>query len=38
MDVFITKLRKYLKKDDNVEIVNIHGNGFQLLVKEEAKS
>lgn len=38
MDVFITKLRKYLKEDDNVEIVNIHGNGFQLLVKEEANS
>ncbi|MBK7739825.1 MAG: response regulator transcription factor [Saprospiraceae bacterium] len=34
MDVFITKLRKYLKKDENIEIVNIHGNGFQLLVKE----
>ncbi len=39
MDVFVTKLRKYLKKDENIEIVNIHGNGFQLLVKaeEEAK-
>lgn len=36
MDVFLTKLRKYLKKDPNIEIVNIHGNGFQLLVKEEA--
>ena len=38
MDVFVTKLRKYLKKDENIEIVNIHGNGFQLLVKagEEA--
>lgn len=35
MDVFVTKLRKYLKLDDNIEIVNIHGNGFQLLVKEE---
>ncbi len=35
MDVFVTKLRKYLKKDENIEIVNIHGNGFQLLVKEE---
>ena len=35
MDVFVTKLRKYLKRDDNIEIVNIHGNGFQLLVKEE---
>lgn len=35
MDVFVTKLRKYLKRDDNIEIVNIHGNGFQLLVKSE---
>ncbi|MEN0046133.1 MAG: response regulator transcription factor [Bacteroidota bacterium] len=35
MDVFVTKLRKYLKPDENIEIVNIHGNGFQLLVKEE---
>ena len=35
MDVFITKLRKYLKRDENIEIVNIHGNGFQLLVREE---
>ncbi|MEL6863699.1 MAG: response regulator transcription factor [Bacteroidota bacterium] len=33
MDVFVTKLRKYLKQDANIEIVNIHGNGFQLLVK-----
>ena len=33
MDVFVTKLRKYLKGDENIEIVNIHGNGFQLLVK-----
>lgn len=35
MDVFVTKLRKYLKADTNIEIVNIHGNGFQLLVKDE---
>lgn len=35
MDVFVTKLRKYLKNDENIEIVNIHGNGFQLLVKTE---
>lgn len=33
MDVFITKLRKYLSKDDNIKIENIHGNGFQLIVK-----
>ncbi|MCB0639516.1 MAG: response regulator transcription factor [Lewinella sp.] len=35
MDVFVTKLRKYLKGDENIEIVNIHGNGFQLLVRAE---
>ncbi|MEY4926320.1 MAG: hypothetical protein RI894_756 [Bacteroidota bacterium] len=32
MDVFVTKLRKYLKDDPAIEIVNIHGNGFQLKV------
>ncbi len=37
MDVFVTKLRKYLKLDSNIEIVNIHGNGFQLLVVDEVK-
>ena len=35
MDVFVTKLRKYLKPDTDIEIVNIHGNGFQLLVRSE---
>lgn len=34
MDVFVTKLRKYLREDPRVEIVNIHGNGFQLRVNE----
>lgn len=34
MDVFITKLRKYLKDDPSIEIENIHGNGFRLYVKE----
>ena len=38
MDVFVTKLRKYLKPDTSIEIVNIHGNGFQLLVKDEQES
>lgn len=33
MDVFVTKLRKYLRRDENIEIVNIHGNGFQLLIR-----
>jgi len=31
MDVYIAKLRKYLKEDDKIEIVNIHGNGFRLV-------
>ncbi len=31
MDVYITKLRKYLKADEKVEIVNMHGRGFKLL-------
>jgi len=35
MDVYIAKLRKYLKADENVEIVNIHGEGFRLLVKDQ---
>ncbi len=30
MDVFVTKLRKYLRKDSRIEIVNIHGAGFRL--------
>jgi DNA-binding response OmpR family regulator len=34
MDVYIAKLRKYLKDDPNVEIVNVHGTGFKLLVKK----
>jgi len=38
MDVFVTKLRKYLKGDENIEIVNIHGNGFQLKVKEATEA
>ncbi|HHS96228.1 MAG TPA: response regulator transcription factor [Phaeodactylibacter sp.] len=38
MDVFVTKLRKYLKGDENIEIVNIHGSGFQLLVKGMEKN
>ncbi|MCP4702983.1 MAG: response regulator transcription factor [candidate division Zixibacteria bacterium] len=34
MDVFISKLRKYLKDDDRIEIINIHGKGFKLIVSE----
>jgi len=35
MDVYIAKLRKYLKLDSNVEILNIHGEGFRLVVKNK---
>ena len=31
MDVYIAKLRKYLREDETIEIVNIHGNGFRLV-------
>lgn len=33
MDVYVTKLRKYLKNDPSAEILNIHGVGFKLVVK-----
>jgi DNA-binding response OmpR family regulator len=32
LDVFITKLRKYLIEDDKISIVNIHGVGFKLEI------
>ena len=35
MDVYIAKLRKYLKEDDDVEILNIHGEGFRLVVSKK---
>ena len=31
MDVYITKLRKHLKDDDQIEIINIHGKGYKLI-------
>ena len=31
MDVYITKLRKYLKLDPNLQIINVHGQGFKLI-------
>lgn len=34
MDVYIAKLRKYLKLDPKVEILNIHGEGFRLVVNK----
>ena len=35
MDVYITKLRKHLKADDQIEIINIHGQGYKLIVPED---
>ena len=32
MDVYIAKLRKYLKQDDQIQILNVHGRGFKLLL------
>ena len=34
MDVYIAKLRKYLREDPAVEIMNVHGTGFKLMVKK----
>jgi DNA-binding response OmpR family regulator len=33
MDVYIAKLRKYLREDPGVEIINVHGKGFRLIAK-----
>jgi Response regulators consisting of a CheY-like receiver domain and a winged-helix DNA-binding domain len=34
MDVYITKLRKYFKEDSDVELMNVHGVGFKLYVRD----
>jgi DNA-binding response OmpR family regulator len=31
MDVYIAKLRRHLKDDPSIEILNVHGKGFKLL-------
>lgn len=33
MDVYIAKLRKYLREDPGIEIINIHGKGFRLVAE-----
>ena len=35
MDVYITKLRKHLKDDPQIEIINIHGKGYKLITPDE---
>ncbi|OQX75283.1 MAG: DNA-binding response regulator [Bacteroidetes bacterium 4484_249] len=34
MDVYVTKLRKYLKADPNIELLNVHGVGFKLVINK----
>lgn len=35
MDVYIAKLRKYLREDPSLEIMNVHGRGFRLMAQRE---
>ncbi len=35
MDVYIAKLRSFLKQDTSIEILNIHGRGFKLRIKTD---
>jgi two-component system, OmpR family, response regulator len=35
MDVYITKLRKFLKDDPRVQIINVHGKGYKLVVDDD---
>lgn len=35
MDVYITKLRKHLRPDENVQILNVHGKGYKLIIPNE---
>lgn len=36
LNVFVSKLRQYLRDDANLEILNVHGRGYQLVVRVEA--
>ena len=36
MDVYIARLRRMLKKDERLEIINVHGRGFKLMLKEKS--
>ena len=38
MDVYITKLRKLLRPEPNIEIINIHGKGYKLIVPNEEET
>ncbi len=34
LNVYVSKLRSFLKKDNNIEILNVHGEGYRMVVKE----
>ena len=38
MDVYITKLRKHLRQDPDVEIINVHGKGYKLVITEDKEN
>tara|TARA_B100000900_G_scaffold32947_1_gene24875 strand:+ start:102 stop:821 length:720 start_codon:yes stop_codon:yes gene_type:complete len=38
MDVYVTKLRKYLKEDKEIEIINVHGKGFRLNISTSSST
>lgn len=38
LDVFISRLRKYFKKDPSIKIVNLHGIGFRFTVKKDERA
>ena len=38
MDVYITKLRKHLKEDPTVEIINIHGKGYKIIIPDQSQT
>jgi DNA-binding response OmpR family regulator len=35
MDVYVTKLRKYLKEDSSIELINVHGVGFKMVINDQ---
>jgi DNA-binding response OmpR family regulator len=37
MDVYVAKLRKYLREDPSVELINVHGIGFKLVTNEDSR-
>ncbi len=35
MDVYITKLRKYLNEDEEIKIISLHNSGYRLMIKKK---